>query len=369
MQSSETAVATRAPAKPMDRFKEQLTLQESTIRSLLPKGITYQKFQAIVVSAVAENMDLLDCDRSSLLRSCLAAAELGLSLNRNMAEADILKVWNGRTSRNEAQFRPRYKGLMKLALQSGAVLKIESRIVYAKDEFVVEEGVEPRIIHRHGLGNRGEMVGAYCVWKLKNGEAQFEVMSREEILAIRDRSSSKKKDGTIVGPWKTDEPEMWRKTVVRRASKYMPMSSEALRAVAIDNAAEGIEDIDGSYEDALDVTDFDIEPEQEQEPVAPVKTADAQLGNLASKVARKAEPAPEPAEEDPPVIMLDVDVDDDGNPDWAEWCNKGVKIVSGTSTKFRSEWKKMHAAMLDEAELMEHRAAAVLLKTINGGRL
>ena len=89
------------------------------------------------------------------------------------------------------------------------------------------------------------MVGAYCIWTLKNGEKQFEVMDRDQIIGIRDRSSAKTKEGKIVGPWATDEEEMWRKTVVRRASKYMPRSLEGLaNAVAVDNLHEAGRDVE-----------------------------------------------------------------------------------------------------------------------------
>ena len=153
--------ASNLPAKPMDRFKQELAMRESHLRSLLPQAMTVDKFQGIVVAAVADNMDLLECDRGSLLKACLSAAELGLSLNKSMGEADILKVWDNRLKKNVAQFRPRYKGLMKLAMQSGEVLKIESRLVHENDVFEVEEGLDARIVHKHGLSDRGAMVGAY----------------------------------------------------------------------------------------------------------------------------------------------------------------------------------------------------------------
>lgn len=336
------------PAKPMDRFKQELVARESHLRSLLPQAMTVDKFQAIVVAAVADNMDLLDCDRASLLKACLSAAELGLSLNKNMGEADILKVWNGKTKRNEAQFRPRYKGLMKLALQSGEVLKIESRLVYANDTFEVEQGIDPRIIHKHGLSNRGEMVGAYCVWKLRNGETQFEIMSKEEILAIRDRSSAKTKDGNIVGPWKTDEAEMWRKTVVRRASKYMPLSTEAQRAVMADNQAEGVIEGDDYTGDEMDITDFNDVP-----------VAEAQVQTLEEKIVSKAAPKQQ----------LHIDLlepgEEDGMTDWDGWANEAYEIVSGLNPQERAAWREMHSAMLDEAELMAPRNTIKLLKLFN----
>ena len=349
MQTSNAVVA----AKPIDRFKLELSAREDHLRKLLPSTMGIDKFQAIVVAAVADNMDLLDVDRGSLLKACLSAAELGLSLNKSMAEADILKVWDGKLKKNVAQFRPRYKGLMKLALQGGEVLKIESRLVYENDTFEVEEGIDPRIIHKHGLGNRGEKIGAYCVWKLRNGETQFEVMSKEEILAIRERSSAKMKDGTIVGPWKTDEAEMWRKTVVRRATKYMPLSTEAQRAVYADNKAEGIVDIEGDdYEgDEMDITDFALDPEP----------AEAQVSTLEEKIAaRTSAPKPE--------LHIDVLVpeeDAEGMTDWDSWCRTAIEILKTLTPDERRRWKDAHQEMLDEAELMAHKTTSVLLKMFN----
>jgi len=345
-----------APIKPMDRFKQELSAREDHLRKLLPKTMTVDKFQAIVVAAVADNIDLLDCDRGSLLKACLSAAELGLSLNKNMAEADILKVWNGKTKRNEAQFRPRYKGLMKLALQGGDVLKIESRLVYANDTFEVEEGIDPRIIHKHGLSNRGDMVGAYCVWKLKNGETQFEIMNKEEILAIRDRSSAKTKDGNVVGPWKTDEAEMWRKTVVRRASKYMPLSTEAQRAVMADNEADGIVDDDfaGPVDDITDIA-----PEPDTAPAV------RQITTLEQKVARKPAPAPEPEPEEDEMDILHPVEDDDGVTDWESWAFAAFELVSDMNPQDRQRWKELHANQLAEAELLASRAVGPLMKLFN----
>ena len=357
-----------ATVKPIDRFKQELGLREAMLKDLLPKGMSVQKFQAIVVSAVADNMDLLDCDRGSLLKSCLQAAELGLSLNKSMAEADILKVWNGRAKRNDAQFRPRYKGLMKLALQSGEVLKIESRIVYANDVFEVEEGIDPRIIHKHGLGNRGDMIGAYCVWKMRNGESQFEVMSKEEIEAIRDRSSSKTKEGKIVGPWTTDPAEMWRKTVARRATKYMPLSTEAARAVHIDNVAEGIVDIDDTVDpiEADDITAgmFDEETGEVYDD-APVQHAQTQMDRIASKMGNAAEKgrSDAPRREWKPEI-IDVPELPDGSDDWARWAAMCIEYLEPLNTRQRSMWASENRSAIGEAEMVAYEKVSELLQMI-----
>ena len=64
----------------------------------------------------------------------------------------------------------------------------------------------------------------------KSGAPQFEWMSLEQLEAIHQRSKAKD-----FGPWNTDTEEMYRKTVVRRASKYLPMSVELAQAIELLN--------------------------------------------------------------------------------------------------------------------------------------
>jgi recombination protein RecT len=355
----EQGTPSNLPAKPIDRFKQEIVLRKESVMNRLPQHYSWDRYQGIVEGAVMNNMDLLECDRASLLLACLDAAALGLDLNKSMAEADILKVWNNKTKRYEAQFRPRYKGLMKLALQTGEVLKIESRIVYENDDFEIIEGTTGSIVHKRKLSGRGGMIGAYCVWTLRNGETQFEVMSKEEIHAIRDRSSSKTKEGKVVGPWVTDEAEMWRKTVVRRATKYMPMSPDAARAVHKDNVAEGVFEADDYDGDAFDVTDFEevqVVTEDEPEPAAEkVSTLEEKLTKV-----RSAEPT-----QHIEIEVLECDVDEDGIPDWDTWGENAISIVSSLDLAVRKQWRKVHASMMDEAELMSPNAVNKLLKLFN----
>lgn len=367
MQTSNAVVA----AKPIDRFKQELVLRKDMMIPLLPKNINFDKFQAIVVAAVGSNPDLLDCDRGSLLKSCIQAAELGLSLNPTLGEGDILKVWNNRSKKYDAQFRPRYMGLMKLARQSGEVMKIEAEIVRENDDFMIQKGDDPRLEHRIKLGKRGDMIGAYCIWTLKDGNKQFEVMDRDQILAIRDRSSSKTKEGKIVGPWATDEEEMWRKTVVRRASKYMPRATDAfVNAVALDNLHEVGHDVEIQNGEVIDVTADVIEHEVHAEEVVQeqAKPAQSQMERIAQKMSR-AEPAPkdaEPEDAEVEIAMLHVKHDGDGDEDWDLWVKEAIGIVRKMTPNQRSQWRKMHLAMLDEAELMNARDLGKLITTLKG---
>ena len=347
-------------AKPIDRFKQEIALRKDMMLPLLPKTLSYDKFEAMVIAAVGSNPKLLECDRASLLKACIQASELGLSLNPTLGEGDILQVWDNRSKSYHAQFRPRYMGLMKLARQSGMIAKIEAEIVRENDEFLIQKGDEPRLEHRIKLGNRGDKIGAYCVWTLKDGTKQFEVMDREQIIAIRERSSAKTKDGRVVGPWATDEDEMWRKTVVRRASKYMPRSTDAFaNAVTLDNLHEAGHETDFEGGEIIDITEpafetyEDITEEEEYEeelPPPPKRKAAAQrMDDLASKVAPKAT-----------IELLEPE-----NGDLVGWCYAAIDVVSNLTGPDKKRWRHAHKDLLDEAELMEPDACIPLIKILS----
>jgi signal peptidase I len=84
-----------------------------------------------------------------------------------------------------------------------------------------------KFIYRFHHPERGDIVAAYMVVQMEGEAIQVEVMTREDIIAIRDRSRASK-----AGPWVTDFAEMCRKTVVRRGCKYLPMDTEEAEPLA-----------------------------------------------------------------------------------------------------------------------------------------
>jgi recombination protein RecT len=333
--------------RPIDQFKTELKLMEPNFIPLLPANVPVEKFKAMVIAAVGGNPKLLECTRASLWRACIQGAELGLSLNPTTAEADILPVWS-KANGNEAQFRPRYKGLMNLARRSGEVLTISATLVHENDRFEVIEGLRPNIIHVRANGDRGALTHAYCVWTLKGvPEPQFEVMDCAQIMKIKARTTSKKADGTIVGPWVNDEEEMWRKTVVKRATKYMPISVEILaKAVAVDNLHEtGVD---------FDITDGEVITETDWEPV-PDYDDTTQVEDLADEIAQETE--------DFAVPMVDIQ----NAESYKQWAIRAAAAVKAIPVEYRQKWATLHTALLDEAEVSEPKLVARLRVLIEGG--
>jgi phage RecT family recombinase len=332
------AVATRqqstavANARPIDLFKESLERAAPTIMKMLPAHIPAEKFKAMIITAVAYDPKLLECETHSLLRATAEAAELGLSLNKALKEADILPAWSPNGS--VAQMRPRYMGLMKLARQSGDIVEIYSHVVRQGDHFDYEYGLDKRLVHKPAPGNKGELIAAYCVWQTKDGTKSFEVLDREKVLKSRDKSEGWKafNNGKIKStPWSTDEEEMWRKTAVRAASKYMPMSSEKFAAaVAIDNAREVGEPV--ILDSTGDVVPDDITAPAPQEPTEAAATQVTSLeGKIAPKPA-KAAPAAAPAT------------------DYAAWAERSVADIAVLDAAGCTKWRKENAKALQDAE-------------------
>lgn len=191
---------------------------------------------------------------ASLAISVMESGYLGLEPGGVLGESYLIPYGS------EVTLQIGYRGLLKLARRSGQIAKCAAHVVRENDEFDYSLGLEPDIIHKPALDeDRGDLKYAYFVAKLTNGEFQDpEVMNRREIEAIRERSQAWKSGRK--SPWETDPDMMWRKTVAKRGTKYLPMETQARQAVEIDNMRDAGEKaqlpgLGSAYEQVADVAD------------------------------------------------------------------------------------------------------------------
>lgn len=362
----------------MQEFMREFHARQRAYAPLLPPHLEFEKFEASVRAAVTKNPELVTkCIPATLFRAAAEAAELGLSLSPTLREADILKVYNKGLKGYEAQFRPRFIGLMKLARQSGEINFIDAHEVYEWDEFDYEHGLNERLVHRpgkkpmdyHTRAHWG-VIAVYCVWEIA-GYKKFEVMDLADILRIMARSSSKDFDsGEVKGPWVTDFPEMARKTVVRRASKYMPLSAEKMKgfaaAVNLDDRREGGESVTLDHGDVVDITDADDTPPEQPKPSAAGKS---QMDDLETRMTgkpttplREQDPATagrNQARTSPPTIdnppqpqaIARIEVPRiNGAVDWVTWLRLSEAAVTPLGDAGRRAWRDAHKDLLDNCE-------------------
>lgn len=206
---------------------------KGSLAAVMPKHLTPDRLLKITLSAASRTPALLDCTPESVLLAVMQCAQLGLEPNTPLGLAYLIPFDNTKTRRKECQFIPGYRGLVKLAHQSGDIADLRSRVVYEGDEFHVEYGLTEKLVHVPAMSSgKREIIAAYAVATLKSSAIpHIEVMTRAEIDAIRSRSRSGNS-----GPWSTDFAEMARKTLIRRICKGLPLSVElgvALNAQAV----------------------------------------------------------------------------------------------------------------------------------------
>lgn len=192
------------------------------------------------VQSVNSNTKLQQCTQVSIIKAVYNVALTGLSLNPiHKLAALVPKYINGEWS---AVLFPQYQGLVKLLTDTGSVVNVNSFIVYEGDEFDVEYGSDPRIIHKPKFKSKNVQF-VYAIAKLFDGTLQFEIMDLEQLNFVRSCSetwkayeSGKLKPEHVI--WINWESEMYRKTVLKRLCKYLPKTehwNKINEAISIDN--------------------------------------------------------------------------------------------------------------------------------------
>lgn len=226
----QTAVQQQKQNGPQKTLRQYIKSMEGEIAKALPSVMTPERFTRITLSALSANPQLCECTPQSFLGAMMTAAQLGLEPNTPLGQAYLIPrrnhgVW-------ECQFQIGYKGLRDLAYKGG-VVTVQAWTVCEKDEFVYELGLDPKLIHKPPLkGDRGKPIAYYAVFKTKEGGYGFAVMTQDEVNDFAKKRSDAFRGGK--GPWTTDFEAMAKKTVLKQALKYAPMSVEFARAVAMD---------------------------------------------------------------------------------------------------------------------------------------
>lgn len=286
----------RAQRTPVDELKDLLGRARQQILDVIPKHLTVERLTNLALSAAAKSVDLQKCSTMSVVRAVRGCAELGLEPNTAAGQAYLVpynvktKGADGReTWGKECQLIIGYRGMIDLARRGGDLVQIEAHAVRERDIFDFRFGLEPKLEHVPFLrGDPGPTIAFYCIARLADGSRHVEVMSKAEVDAIRARS----KAGNS-GPWVSDYDEMGKKTVIRRAWKFLPISTEKISR----SLAERGGDV-GHLDDDRDAT-LDLDPVT-GEIVGGSQTAQPRATKTDRLAAQLAEPVDftEPAREE-----------------------------------------------------------------------
>lgn len=269
MNGQQSKAIVKGPQARLDGIKAALGTAMPSLAQLLPAHVKADRMLRVITSAVSKTPELLICSPKSVVLAAAQAFALGLEPNTALGLGYLVPF------KGECSFIPGYRGLQRLAVQSGEVQIVQARSVYKRDAFEVHYGTNPRIDHSPYLeGDPGPLVAVYAVAIMKSGVHAFDVMTISAINAVRERSKASNN-----GPWATDFDEMAKKTVIRRLCKTLPLSEEKLaKALEHQARAEG-----GEAPDFSDI--IDIAPELDDAEPEPTRT-ETMAERLQNKVAQ-----------------------------------------------------------------------------------
>lgn len=221
---------------PFDRIKKTFASKDfaHAVDAALPRHLKSDFMIRVVLTAVMKTPKLAQCTPESMINCVLQLAQYGLPPDGRLAHLIPRDVKNKKKEviRTECTLNIDYKGLVDLVMRTGNVSLIHADVVCENDEFEYDAGVVTK--HKPNFRmDRGEAFAAYAKVEFKDGTKKFEVMRASEIYDIRAKSEGWRsfKDGyASQSPWNPAEPtierEMWKKTVFRRLTKWIPLSSE-----------------------------------------------------------------------------------------------------------------------------------------------
>lgn len=206
--------------KPIDSVRATLDRMRGQLELAIPRHVSVDRLLRVAVTTIQQTPKLLECDRMSLFGAIMTAAQLGLEPDGVLGQAYLVPF------KGKVVLIPGYKGLIALARNSGEVESISAHCVHEKDHFEYAYGLNEKLEHVPAHGDRGEIAYVYAVARFKAGGHHFEVLSRDEVEAIRKRSPGANSDA-----WQNHFPEMARKTAIRRLAKYLPLSVQKAAAI------------------------------------------------------------------------------------------------------------------------------------------
>lgn len=209
---------------PIDQARKELAAMDSQFKAALPAHITAEKFNRVVMTALQQTPELLRVDRKSLLSSCMRCAQDGLLPDGRDAALVIFG--------NAAVYMPMIGGILRKMRNSGELASITANVIYSEDKFRYWIDSEGEHLEHEPLlfGQRGTLIGTYGLAKTKDGSIFIEVMTEDQMSDVKKVSRAKN------GPWNGPfADEMRKKTVIRRLSKRMPMSTDLENVIKRDD--------------------------------------------------------------------------------------------------------------------------------------
>lgn len=310
---------------------------------LAGKFLTADRMLRLCVNAIKKTPLLMQCDPQSVLGAMMASAALGLEPNTTQQQAFLIP-YKKRAQINgqwvdvyECQFQIGYRGFITLVHRSPRIDSIEAEAIHEGDHFKQMQGSKNFLEYAKALKGRGDLIGAYSLAKLTNGNEIACVLPLDEIHKIRSRSETynalvrkleaaenekeraKASQKLADTPWVLWEDDMAAKSAIKKLCKQLPIAAGDMISAAaeLDSANEaGVIDMSVMTDPEVvrAVVEDGIEPpaDTEQKDSAAPVLENQQAETIPAIVvgqAREERPVEAKQEADPPRQRRQMDVE------------------------------------------------------------
>ncbi len=226
-------------AEYLNGIQEALMKQIAEKIGAMPEGFNKDRFVLNCITLIRdmlkdkkkrENLDGIPAD--SIALCMIKGAFLGL----DFLSGECYAIPYGK----EMNFQTDYKGEIKVCKKHSIqpIKDIFAKVVREGDLY--DEGVDDgkqKLTFKPLPFNNGKMIGAFAIVTFTDGSMLYESMSAEEIENVR-QNYSKAKDSDA---WKKSSGEMYRKTVIRRLSKYIEKDFDKVEQLMAYDEGGGVE--------------------------------------------------------------------------------------------------------------------------------
>ena len=294
------------------------------LRAQMATNVSPDRLARVAWGAIQKTPKLLSATAESVMFCLAECARLGLE--PSLGRVYFLPFDNNKKGVTECQIIIGYQGFLDLARRSGIVSSINARCVYENEKFEYKVTIDAPVLDHEPskTGDKGPLLGAYCIARFKDGGSHVEYMTKSEIDAIRKRSKASNN-----GPWVTDYDAMALKTVVRRAAKFWPLTTAA-----------------PELGDAIQLSDDTEYLDVEFEPEPPKQSATEKLAaELKAKEQAAAKPATNPGNGGQQTIDAEFDIPEVTADYWLRL------IAEATSEEEMDHIQKCYMPFIESGEL------------------
>ena len=176
------------------KFSTAITSQtyQKLINNTLGDKKKAEKYTAAIMSAVATNPALQDCDAASILSGSLLAESLNLSHSPQLGRYYLVPFKDKKAGTTKAQFILGWKGYIELAVRSGQykninALPVKEGELISYDPF--NDEIELQAIQDPDERERASTIGYYAMFEYLNGFRKVLYCSKKQMIRHADRYS------------------------------------------------------------------------------------------------------------------------------------------------------------------------------------